>query len=93
MINRREYLGLAAGAGASLALTPQWLHAGHSPRRPGGPPQPGAATVKAHIDTWLAWTKAARMDLVMLPPQSDTTWLDAMKEEKKGGASVTSACR
>lgn len=27
MINRRNFLGLAAGAGASLALTPEWLRA------------------------------------------------------------------
>jgi aryl-alcohol dehydrogenase-like predicted oxidoreductase len=27
MINRREFLELTAGAGASLALTPEWLHA------------------------------------------------------------------
>src|SRR6187401_2415080 len=156
MINRREFLGITAGAGAALALTPQLLRAfqqsggkliqraipstgemlpviglsfsnhpacadhaalkavlktmvdnggrvfdamhgnaeaeqfhatvandlrvqnkvfwstrGIPPGGPGGPPQPGAATVKAHIDTWLARTKAARMDLVMLPPQGD----------------------
>ena len=47
--------------------------------------QPGAATVKAQIDTWLARTKAPKMDLVMLPPQADSTWLDALKEEKKAG--------
>src|SRR5215203_1335394 len=50
-----------------------------------GPPQPGAATVNAHIDTWLARTKAPKMDLVMLPPQGDPTWLAALKEEKKAG--------
>src|SRR5687767_15207776 len=36
-----------------------------------GPQQLGPGSVKAHIDTWLAWTKAPRMDLVMLPPQGD----------------------
>jgi aryl-alcohol dehydrogenase-like predicted oxidoreductase len=170
VINRREFLGLAAGAGAALALTPQllpafqqpggrlleraipssgemlpvvglsfsnhpacadhgalkevlrtlvdnggrvfdamhgngeaeqfhanlanglgvqnkvfWSTRGTPPGGPGGPPQPGAAAVKAHIDTWLAWTKAPKMDLVMLPPQTDTTWLTALKEEKKAG--------
>jgi aryl-alcohol dehydrogenase-like predicted oxidoreductase len=170
VINRREFLGMAGGAGASLALTPQLLRAlqqsggtliqraipstgemlpvvglsfsnhpacadhaalkqvlktmvdnggrvydamhgnaqaeqfhanlaselgvqnkvfwstrGTPPGGPGGPPQPGAATVKAHIDTWLAWTKASKMDLVMLPPQTDTTWLAALKAEKKAG--------
>ena len=51
---------------------------------PGGPLQPGAAAVKAHIATWLARIKAPKMDLVMLPPQ-DPTWLAALKEEKKAG--------
>jgi aryl-alcohol dehydrogenase-like predicted oxidoreductase len=169
MINRRKFLGVTAGAGAALALTPEWLRAFQQQSGPliqraipssgeklpviglsfsnhpacadrtalkavlktlvdngcrvfdamhgngeaelfhsqianelavqdkvfwstrgtppgaGGPPQPGAATVKAHIDTWLAWTRASRMDLVMLPPQGDPTWLSALKEEKKAG--------
>jgi len=62
-----------------------WSTRGTPPGGSGGPPQPGAATVKAHIDTWLARTKAPRMDLVMLPPQGDPTWLAALKEEKKAG--------
>ena len=41
--------------------------------------------MKAHIDTWLARIKAPKMDLVMLPPQGDPTWLAALKEEKKAG--------
>jgi aryl-alcohol dehydrogenase-like predicted oxidoreductase len=61
-----------------------WSTRGVPPGGPGGPPQPGAATVKAHIDTWLARTKASKLDLVMLPPQ-DATWLAALKEEKKAG--------
>jgi aryl-alcohol dehydrogenase-like predicted oxidoreductase len=61
-----------------------WSTRGTPPGGPGGPPQPGAASVKAHIDTWLAWTRASRLDLVMLPP-GDATWLDALKEEKKAG--------
>jgi aryl-alcohol dehydrogenase-like predicted oxidoreductase len=56
-----------------------------TPPGSGGPPQPGAATVKAHIDTWLARVKASKMDLVMLPPQGDPTWLAALKQEKKAG--------
>ncbi|MES2521270.1 MAG: aldo/keto reductase [Gemmatimonadota bacterium] len=51
----------------------------------GGPPQPGAATVNAHVDTWLARTKAPKMDLMMLPVNADPTWLAALKEEKKAG--------
>ena len=166
MINRRNFLGIAAGAGASLAFTPELLcafqvsggklihraipssgemlpaiglsfsnhpacadHAAlkavlktlvdngcrvfdamhgnataeefHSTvaselgvqnkvfwstrGTPPGPAVPGAATVKAHIDTWLARTRASKMDLVMLPPQGDATWLAALKEEKKAG--------
>src|SRR5687768_3196157 len=62
-----------------------WSTRGTAPGGPGGPPQPGAATVNAHIDTWLARTKAAKMDLVMLPVAGDATWLTALKEEKKAG--------
>ena len=168
MINRREFLGITAGAGAALALTPQWLRAleqstgtgtliqraipstgemlpavglsfsnhptcaDHAALRgvlktmvdnggrvydamhgngaaeefhatvanelgvqqkvfwstrgtPPDGPASGAATVKAHVDTWLARTKASRMDLVMLPPLADPTWLTALKEEKQAG--------
>ena len=60
-----------------------WSTRGIAPGGPGGPPPPGAATVKAQIDTWLARTKAPRMDLVMLPAAGDPTWLAALKEEKK----------
>ena len=35
-----------------------WSTRGLAPGGPGGPPPPGAATVNAHIDTWLARTKA-----------------------------------
>ncbi|HKN67856.1 MAG TPA: aldo/keto reductase [Gemmatimonadaceae bacterium] len=62
-----------------------WSTRGIVPGGPGGPPQPGAATVNAQIDTWLARTKAHRMDLVMLPVAGDPTWLAALKEEKKAG--------
>src|SRR5687768_14701314 len=62
-----------------------WSTRGTVPGGPGGPPQPGAATVNTHIDTWLARTKAPRMDLVMLPVTGDPTWLAALKEEKKAG--------
>ena len=55
------------------------------PGGPGGPPQPGAASVKPQIDTWLARTKASRMDLAMLPVAGDPTWLAALGEEKKAG--------
>jgi aryl-alcohol dehydrogenase-like predicted oxidoreductase len=62
-----------------------WSTRGIAPGGPGGPPQPGAASVNAHIDTWLARIKASRLDLVMLPPQGDATWLAALKEQKKAG--------
>lgn len=62
-----------------------WSTRGTPPGGSGGPPQPGAATVKAHIDTWLSRVKASRMDLVMLPAQGDPTWLAALKAEKTAG--------
>ena len=61
-----------------------WSTRATAPGGPGGPPLPGAAAVKAHIDTWLARIKAPRIDLAMLPP-GDATWLAALKEEKKAG--------
>ena len=166
MINRREFLGTAVGAGAALALTPQWLRAleqssgtliqraipstgemlpvvglsfsnhpacadhgalknvlktmvdnggrvfdamhGNGSAEQfhatvanqagvqnkvfwstrGTPPDgsaPGPATVNAHVETLLAQLKVPRIDLVMLPPLADATWLDALKEEKKAG--------
>jgi aryl-alcohol dehydrogenase-like predicted oxidoreductase len=62
-----------------------WSTRGIVPGGPAGPPQPGPASVKTQIDTWLARTKAPRMDLVMLPTAGDPTWLAALKEEKKAG--------
>jgi aryl-alcohol dehydrogenase-like predicted oxidoreductase len=62
-----------------------WSTRGTAPGSGGGPPKPGAATVKAHIDTWTARIKAPRMDLVMLPVAGDPTWLAALKDEKKAG--------
>ena len=51
----------------------------------GGPAQLGPASVKAQVDTWLARTRARRIDLVMLPPQGDPMHLAALKEEKRAG--------
>ena len=62
-----------------------WSTRGIIPGGPGGPPAPGAATVNAQIDKWLARTKRPRMDLVMLPAAGDPSWLAALKEEKKAG--------
>jgi len=62
-----------------------WTTKGVAPGGPGGPPQPGAATVNSHIDTWLGRTKGAKLDLVMLPVTADPTWWAALKEEKKAG--------
>jgi aryl-alcohol dehydrogenase-like predicted oxidoreductase len=62
-----------------------WSTRGTAPGGPAGPPAPGPAAVKAHIDRWLAWTKASRMDLVMLPVAADPSHLAALKEEKKAG--------
>jgi aryl-alcohol dehydrogenase-like predicted oxidoreductase len=62
-----------------------WSTRGILPGGPGGPPQPGAATVNAHIDTWLGRTKAAKLDLVMVPVAGDPTWLAALQAEKEAG--------
>jgi aryl-alcohol dehydrogenase-like predicted oxidoreductase len=62
-----------------------WSTRGIAPGGPGGPPKPGAATVNAHIDTWLARAKTSRMDLMMLPVAGDPTWLAALAEAKKAG--------
>jgi aryl-alcohol dehydrogenase-like predicted oxidoreductase len=67
--------------GAQIKLF--WSTRGFAPG--GGPPQPGPTTVNTAIDGWLARTKGARMDLVMLPVAGDPTWLAALKEEKKAG--------
>lgn len=62
-----------------------WSTRGTAPGGPGGPPQAGATTVKAHIDLWLARTQSRQMDLVMLPAQGDPSWLEALKAEKRAG--------
>ena len=62
-----------------------WSTRGTPGAGPSGPPQLGPDAVKAQVDTWLARTKAPRMDLVMQPAQGDPTWLAALKEEKKAG--------
>ena len=167
MINRRKFLGITAGAGASLALTPELLRAlqqsgGTLIQRaipssgemlpvigltfanhpscaekaalkevlrtlvdnggkvldsmnvttpameefvatianelgvqnkifwsmrgaPPGPPQPGPAVVKAHIETLLAKLKMPRIDVVMVNAGGDPTHLDAVKEAKEEG--------
>ena len=62
-----------------------WSTRGTPPAGPSGPAELSAGSVKSHIDMWLAWTGAPRMDLVMLPPQGDPMHLAALKEEKKAG--------
>src|SRR5215218_10133931 len=52
---------------------------------PPGPPQPGPAVVKAHIETLLAKLKMPRIDVVMVNAGGDPTHLDAVKEAKKEG--------
>ena len=60
-----------------------WSTRGTIPGGGGAPPGPGA--VKTHIETWLARINAAKMDLVMLPPQADRTHLAELRAEKKAG--------
>jgi aryl-alcohol dehydrogenase-like predicted oxidoreductase len=62
-----------------------WSTRGTRPGGPGGPPQPGADAVQAHVEMWRAKLQAPRMDLVMVPPQGDPAHLAALKEEKKAG--------
>jgi aryl-alcohol dehydrogenase-like predicted oxidoreductase len=79
-----EQFHAAVASELGVQNTVFWSTRGTAPGG-GGPPQPGAGAVKAHIDTWLAWTKASRMDLVMLPVAGDPSHLAALKEEKKAG--------
>jgi aryl-alcohol dehydrogenase-like predicted oxidoreductase len=62
-----------------------WSTRGTPPGGPVGAQEPGAVIVNAHIDTWLARIKAPRLDLAMLPPQGDPTWLAALQDAKKAG--------
>ena len=62
-----------------------WSGKAMAPGGPGGPPQPGAATVNSAIDAWLARTRESNMDLAMLPVTAHPTWLTALKDEKKAG--------
>ena len=52
---------------------------------PPGPPQPGPASAKAHIETLLARLTAPRLDLVMVNPAGDPAHLAVLQEEKKAG--------
>jgi aryl-alcohol dehydrogenase-like predicted oxidoreductase len=52
---------------------------------PPGPPQPGPAAAKAHIETLLARLEVPRIDLVMVNPAGDPTHLAVLQEEKKAG--------
>ena len=52
---------------------------------PPGPPQPGPAVVKAHIETLLASLKVPRIDVVMVNAGGDPTHLGVVQEAKKEG--------
>jgi aryl-alcohol dehydrogenase-like predicted oxidoreductase len=62
-----------------------WSTRGTAGAAANGPPVLGPAPVKDQIDTWLARTRASKLDLVMLPPQAPPAYLAALKEEKKAG--------
>ena len=62
-----------------------WVTRGMPQGGPNGPAQPGAAGVKAHIDSLLARIKASRIDLAYVPAAGDPALLAALKEEKKAG--------
>lgn len=52
---------------------------------PSGPPQPGAATPKAKVDTLVAKFKVPKIDLLQLPGQADPAQWPALQELKKEG--------
>jgi aryl-alcohol dehydrogenase-like predicted oxidoreductase len=62
-----------------------WSTRGAPPGGPGGPPQPGPAAARAHIETLLARLKVPRLDLVMVNPAADPTHLAVLQDEKKAG--------
>src|SRR5688500_8516112 len=52
---------------------------------PPGPPQPGPAAAKMHVETLLARLTVPRLDLAMVNPAADPTHLAVLQEEKKAG--------
>jgi aryl-alcohol dehydrogenase-like predicted oxidoreductase len=57
----------------------------HRGTPPGGPPQPGAATVTGRIESLIASLKVPKIDLVMVNPAIDPEHLAALKAAKKAG--------
>lgn len=80
-----ENFHITAASELGIANKVFWSTRGIAPGGPGGPPQPGAATVNTHIDSLLARTKAAKIDSAMVTVTGDPSWLAALKEEKKAG--------
>ena len=66
--------------GARNKLFLSWR--GHAP---GGPPQPGAAVLKARIESVLAMLEVPTIDLIMVNPAVDPAHLGVLEEEKKAG--------
>ena len=52
---------------------------------PPGPPQPGAAPARAHIEASLARYKVPKLDLVMVNANADPAHFEVMKEMKQQG--------
>ena len=52
---------------------------------PPGPPQPGPASARTHVQTLLARLQVPKLDLVMVNPAADPTHLGVLQEEKKAG--------
>ena len=80
-----EQFHFTAASELGIADKVFWSTRGFPHGGPGGPPQPGPAGVKAHIDSVLARTGAPRLDLAWVPAAGDPSWLAAVKEEKKAG--------
>jgi aryl-alcohol dehydrogenase-like predicted oxidoreductase len=85
MINRREFLGIAAGAGASLALTPQLLRAGASL-------QPGARLIQRGIPSSGEMLPAVGLSFSNHPGCADHAALkEVLKAFADGGGRVYDA--
>lgn len=52
---------------------------------PSGPPQPGAATPRAKVESLLAMFKVPKIDLLQLPAQADPAQFPVLQELKKEG--------
>jgi len=62
-----------------------WSTRGSPSGGPGGPPVHNAANARAQIETTLARLKVPRIDLVMVNPIADPSYIGVLQEAKKAG--------